>query len=345
MKLFNSDAMCFDDVLLVPNEGAVESRKNVSLRMDVNGIMMGLPVFAAPMDTVCEWEMARAMAERGGLGIIHRYMSIGEQCQQVQKASDDHYAVGAAVGAKGDFLDDAAQLHFSGAGMLLVDTANGHSQYAVDAVKTLRDYFSETPIHIMAGNVATWDGFFALAQAGADSVRVGIGGGSACTTRGVTGHGLPTLSSIMEIQERRERMAQHGVRVPTAIVADGGIRSTSDMVKAFAAGADAVMVGSMLAGTDESPGEVENGRKQFRGMASADAQRAWRGHVGGAEGISTTVPVKGSVRGVLDTIVSGISSGCSYSGVEHLSDLASVARYAKVSPASLAETRPHAKEA
>jgi IMP dehydrogenase len=132
--------------------------------------------------------------------------------------------------------------------------------------------------------------------------------------------------------------------IKTAIVADGGIRSTGDMVKAFAAGADAVMVGSMLAGTNETPGEVYGGRKHFRGMASREAQLDWRGNVGGAEGISTTVRAAGPVRGVLDTIVSGISSGCSYSGVNKLSELSGVAEYAKVSPASLAETRPHAKE-
>jgi IMP dehydrogenase len=190
----------------------------------------------------------------------------------------------------------------------------------------------------MAGNVATKDGFLRLAEAGADSVRVGIGGGSACTTRIVSGHGLPTLQSIIDVAESFQECS---------VIADGGIRTSGDMVKAFAAGADAVMIGSMLAGTDEAPGEIltdANGRdvKTFRGMASASAQKDATGNVSVAEGISTTIPYKGSVSHIINQIRGGLGSGCSYSGVENLSDLCEFAEYMTVSALSISESVPHA---
>jgi IMP dehydrogenase len=191
----------------------------------------------------------------------------------------------------------------------------------------------------MAGNVASKDGFLRLAEAGADSVRVGIGGGSACTTRIVSGHGVPTLQSIMDVSETFQECS---------VVADGGIRNSGDMVKAFAAGADAVMLGSMLAGTDEAPGEIltdHNGRevKAFRGMASAAAQKDANGKVSVAEGISTTIPYKGSVSHILEQVRGGLGSGCSYTGVDKLSYLEEFAEYVTVSALSLSESIPHAK--
>lgn len=342
MQQYDNDGMCFDDILLVPQSSSIASRQEVELSMDIGNGILDLPVIAAPMDTVCEADMAIAMAESGGLGIIHRYLTITKQCFEVYQAFDKHgYAVGAAVGATGDYLERAEQLVGSGASLILVDTANGHSDYAVNAVKQLRSELGET-IHIMAGNVATSEAFVELSLAGADSIRVGIGGGSACTTRGVTGHGMPTLASIIECNEARE-IAENDGMVLARIIADGGIRSTGDMAKAFAAGAGAVMLGSMLAGYDESPGEVVDGRKVFRGMASAEAQSAIGKH-GQAEGISTTVPLRGSVADRLREIRAGLASACSYSGVHRLSDLSELSQYVRVSAASLAETRPHAKE-
>ena len=228
----------------------------------------------------------------------------------------------------------------AGAMIVLVDIANGHSKYTVEAVKELRREFEED-IHIMAGNVSTVEGFKSLAMAGADSIRVGIGGGSACTTRIVSGHGVPTLQSIIDIYQWKKDNTY------TSIIADGGIRTSGDMVKAFAAGADAVMVGSMLAGTDESPGEIttdHSGRdvKLFRGMASAHAQMDKFGKVSVAEGVSTTVPYKGSAEHILKQIRGGLGSGCSYSGVSTLSELAENAEYIKVTSLSLNESKPHA---
>lgn len=340
MYTLKKEALCFDDILLVPQESDVPSRHSVDLSMNVGSISLNLPIIAAPMDTVCGLNMCIAMAESGGMGILHRYMSIEEQIGITVQLYKAGYNFGVSVGATNGFMSDARKLVGSGAKLVLVDIANGHSHYAIQAVRDLRKEFGDS-VHIMAGNVATVEGFKGLAMAGADSIRVGIGGGSACTTRIVSGHGIPTLQSIMDIYQWKKDNTY------TSIIADGGIRNSGDMVKAFAAGADAVMVGSMLAGTDESPGEVvtdHNGRevKMFRGMASAHAQMDKFGKVSVAEGVSTTVPYKGSAKHILDQVRGGLGSGCSYSGVSTLSELAENAEYVKVTSLSLNESKPHA---
>jgi IMP dehydrogenase len=307
-------------------------------------ISLDLPVVAAPMDTVCDIEMCMAMSRAGGIGILHRYMSYGDQIKKTKTLADAEFGFGVAIASNNGFLEQAQALYYAGARILLVDTANGHGKYAIDAVKALRDKFDD--VHIMAGNVATADGFARLADAGADSVRVGIGGGSACTTRIVSGHGAPTLASVMDCDRWLEEFGPKGIDT-CSIVADGGIRNSGDMVKAFAAGAHAVMVGSMFAGTDESPGNVfvnEQGQhvKAFRGMASPEAQEDATGNVSVAEGISTTLPYKGSVDNIIDEIRGGLGSGCSYSGVYNLYELSSFSRYVRVTQASLGESKPHA---
>jgi IMP dehydrogenase len=342
---YNKTALCFDDILLVPQESDVQSRHSVDLSMvigsDKREMRLDLPIIAAPMDTVCDVEMCMALSNAGGLGILHRYMTEDVLINKTKMLSEAKYRFGVSVAATNGYMNLSEELYNSGARIFLVDTANGHSLYATRAVKSLRAAFGDD-VHIMAGNVATADGFAQLSEAGADSVRVGIGGGSACTTRIVSGHGVPTLASIMDVDEWREISDNN-----CSIVADGGIRNSGDMVKAFAAGADAVMVGSMLAGTDEAPGEIitdHNGKeaKVFRGMASASAQKDARGSVSVSEGISTTVPYKGSTKHLLDKIKGGIGSGCSYSGVEELCMLSVVAEYVEVTAASLNESKPHA---
>jgi len=342
---YNKTALCFDDILLVPQESDIKSRHSVDLSMSigtgVREINLELPVVAAPMDTVCDVEMCMALSKIGGLGILHRYMPEELLINKTKLLAEGKYIFGVSVAATNGYMNLSEELYKSGAKIFLVDTANGHSQYAIRAVESLRAAFGED-IHIMAGNVATAEGFMRLADADADSVRVGIGGGSACTTRLVSGHGVPTLASIMDVEELREMNDS-----TCSIIADGGIRNSGDMVKAFAAGADAVMVGSMLAGTDEAPGEIiidHNGKeaKVFRGMASSSAQKDSRGSVSVSEGVSTTVSYKGSVSHILNQIRGGLGSGCSYSGVEELSMLSSVAEYVEVTYASLGESRPHA---
>lgn len=341
-------ALCFDDILLVPQRSSVPSRHSVRTSMiigrDKRAIQLDLPVIAAPMDTVCDAEMCIVMSRMGGLGILHRYMPYSEQVSKAESLVRSDIAFGVAIASNNGFMEQAQRLYDVGVRMLLVDTANGHGNYAVDAVKRLREKFDD--LHIMAGNVATADGFARLSAAGADSVRVGVGGGSACTTRIVSGHGVPTLASIIDCDKWLEEFGSKGIDT-CSIVADGGIRNSGDMIKAFAAGAHAVMVGSMLAGTDESPGNVfinEQGQhvKAFRGMASREAQKDATGSVSVAEGISTTLPYKGSVKNILEEIRGGLGSGCSYSGVHNLEELSSFARYVRVTQASLGESRPHA---
>jgi IMP dehydrogenase len=310
--------------------------------MNVGGYTwLDLPVIASPMDTVCEKDMAIAIAESGGIGIIHRFMSAKNQIKMVKDVfnyNDLKLPVGAALSST--FIEEHVEkLIDAGVSMLLIDTANGHSKMAIDATVRLKSVVGDR-VHIMSGNVATVEGFVALDSAGADSVRVGIGGGSMCTTRIVSGHGIPTLSSIINVREAKDKF-----NLNAAIVADGGIRNTGDMVKAFAAGADSVMLGSMLAGTDESPGslhfEGDKKFKSFRGMASKEANKDK--DIAVAEGISTMIPYKGSVKDIIKDIKGGIGSGCSYSGVDFLHDLYKESMYIKVSPLTVKESLPHGR--
>lgn len=340
-KYSPEEHLSFDDILLVPQYSSIASRKDVSIRTAIgkglSSISLDVPVIAAPMDTVCEWEMAVAIREAGGIGITHRYMSIAEQSRHIKMTKANGAIAGGSVGAVGDFEYDASDLLEAGAAFILIDVANGHSDHAVYATKRLRTMLGRD-IHIMAGNVSTWEGYERLAEAGADSIRVGIGGGSVCTTRVVTGHGVPTLASIMDI--RNNFKYAEG----PSIIADGGIRNSGDAAKALAAGASAVMLGRMLAGTKESPGEIVDGHKVFRGMASAEAQHEGRGAVSGVEGVATTVPFVGQVSDIVDEFSAGLRSALSYTGVDNLIDFYHQSVYNRVSGNSLNETKPHAKE-
>jgi IMP dehydrogenase len=334
--------ICFDDILMVPQYSEVISRSTVDLKMPIGGhSWLDFPVIASPMDTVCEKEMAIAIAESGGIGIIHRFMSAKSQIRMVEEVhnySDLKLPVGAALSST--FIEEHVEkLISTGVSMLLIDTANGHSKMAIDAVVRLKSIVGDS-VHIMAGNVSTIEGFIALDVAGADSIRVGIGGGSMCTTRIVSGHGIPTLSSIINIREAKDKF-----NLNAGIIADGGIRSTGDMVKAFAAGADAVMIGSMLAGTEEAPGDLyfegDKKFKSFRGMASKEANKDK--DIAVAEGVSTMIPYKGSVKDIVKNIKGGIGSGCSYSGVDFLCNLYQESMYTRVSPLTVKESLPHGK--
>lgn len=328
---------CFDDVLLSPRYSDIESRSQVDIssQLDKNHTL-GLPVISSPMDTVTEREMAIAMQRAGGLGIVHRYNTPEQQAHEVFKASTTYLGpVGAAIGMTGDYIERAMRCTEAGANVLCVDVAHGHHAMMERCMKSLKDEVPEA--HIMAGNVATLEAFDALASWGADSIRVGIGGGSICSTRIVTGHGIPTFQSVLDCSR---------TTYDVKIIADGGIKNTGDMVKAFAAGADFVMVGSMLAGTKETPGETFLGQgdkkyKVYRGMASAQAQKSWRGKSSTPEGVSTTIPYRGSVEPLLQDIAGGIRSGLSYSGVRSLEQLRSKSSFVLQSNASQLESNTH----
>jgi IMP dehydrogenase len=336
-----ADTFTYDDVLLVPQYSDIESRKEVSTTSWLDqdrGLSFELPVIASPMDTVCETEMAILMARMGGLGIVHRYNTVDKQCQIAETIFENVAAekAGFAIGITGDYLERAKQLVKLGARILCVDVAHGDHILVRHALTHLRMELGNAP-HIMAGNVATLEGFDHLASWGANSIRVGIGGGSICSTRIQTGHGVPSLSSILDCRE-----TQYNV----AIIADGGIKNSGDIVKALAAGADFGMVGSLLAGTDETPGEVffdtsGKKRKVYRGMASKDAQMDWRGKASSLEGISTSVTHKGSAKDIIEQLDNGIRSGFSYSGARNMNEFWLKARFIRQSNAASHESNTH----
>jgi IMP dehydrogenase len=331
--------LTFDDVLLKPQFSDIRSRREVDLSSELSeGVRLRVPIFAAPMDTVCGSTMSRALSEFGALGIIHRYNTIDEQVTMVSEASrNGDNTIGAAIGATGDYLDRAKALVEAGAKVLCVDVAHGDHVFVHVALRNLRDRYPK--IHLVAGNVATYSAAYALAEAGAHTIRVGIGGGSCCSTRIQTGFGMPTLASVVECVKIKEKFPD------VKILADGGIRNSGDMTKALAAGADFVMVGSLLAGTTESPGDIirRDGQchKSFRGMASRDAQSDWRGTASFVEGVATVIPYKGKVAQVLEGLENGIRSGLSYAGARTLTELQANAQFIRQTSAGFAESSPH----
>lgn len=331
------EGLCFDDVLLLPQYSEIFSRKEIDTSVQVKNLGdLGIPVVSSPMDTVTESSMATAMSQLGGLGIIHRYNTINDQTQIIKKSIDKGVdLVGVAVGVSGDYVDRALSACKAGAKVICIDIAHGHHALMRHALKTLRNTFGDD-VHIMAGNVATVAAFNDLSDWGADSIRVGVGGGSICSTRIQTGHGVPTLQSVIDCSySDRDAL----------LIADGGIKSSGDIVKALAAGADLVMLGSMLAGTTETPGDIiylDGGRcKAYRGMASKDAQIDWRGHTASIEGVSSTVPLKGQVGDVVSEIMTGVRSGMSYSGAKTLRELAFKSRFIRQTSAGSVESSTH----
>ena len=236
----------YDDVLLVPQYSDIISRREVNLTTDFGkGIELSLPIIASPMDTVSEADMAGNLNELGGLSIIHRYNTVEEQSAMIASLGKK-VLVGAAVGVLDDYMDRSRAAIEAGAKVICIDVAHGHHVLVKRAIQSIRELVGDD-IHIMAGNVATLEGFNDLADWGADSIRCNIGGGSICTTRIQTGHGVPGLETILQCA-KSDRDAK--------IIADGGIKNSGDIVKAFAAGADAVMIGSLFSGTTESPGKI-----------------------------------------------------------------------------------------
>lgn len=332
-------ALSYDDVLLVPQYSDIRSRGDIDIGTSMGrGLDLKLPIFSSPMDTISEKRMAHSMSSAGGCAIIHRYNTIERQATMVGEALTESpgMIIGAAVGISDDFLNRAAVLRAVGASFICVDVAHGHHILMKEALQSLRGALGND-IHIMAGNVATIEGVNDLSDWGADSVRCNIGGGSICSTRVQTGHGLPGLETIFECAKTDREVS---------IVADGGIRNSGDIVKALAAGADAVMVGSLIAGTDETPGNVlqdNDGHKWkvYRGMASKEAQVDWRGKYSSFEGVAATVPYRGPVAEVVQDLERGIRSGFSYSGCRNLSELQASAKFVRQTPSGISESNTH----
>jgi len=333
----------FDDLLLVPRFSAIESRANCELVTNLAGIELSAPVISSNMDSITEFEMASAMEKLGGMGIIHRYLSPEKRLEQLKRASDLRYRA-FAVGVTRDEIAFAKQLIDGGCNVLCLDVAHGHSSMMERALSELRNYAEskgtssnsflplKRPVFI-AGNVAAPEGAADLVKWGADVLKVGIGPGSMCTTRIVTGAGYGQLTAIADCVD--------ACNAP--VVADGGIRNSGDATKALAAGASAVMIGKLLAGTDEVPSWArESGT--YRGMASAEAQGKHYGYNfkdRHPEGVATQVETKGPVADTLGPFLGGVRSGLSYVGARNLIELKLKAEFVECAPGVVVESLPH----
>lgn len=350
----------FDDVLLVPDYSTVvPSLVEVHTQL-TQKIKLNIPLLSAAMDTVTEQEMAVAMAQEGGLGIIHKNMPVELQAEMVkevkntkptsEKASLDQnqrLLCGAAVGVGQDNLARVKALVDAGVDIIVVDSAHGHSKGIIDTVKAIREQHPE--LDIMAGNIISAQAATDLIYAGATCVKVGVGPGSICTTRVISGVGVPQLTAISDVYQIAK---SYGV----GIVADGGIKQSGDIVKALAAGADCVMLGGLFAGTLETPGEVMEvyGKKvkSYVGMGSLSAMQRGssdRYFQGGVqeldklvpEGIEATVPFKGPVKDVCYQMVGGLRSGMGYCGCSTIEELKIKSRFVLISGNGLKESHPH----
>ena len=305
----------FDDVLLVPNYSHFESRRDVSTVTRLGQYEFFVPVISANMDTITGVAMAKAISRVGGLPILHRFMDIETNEKMYREATHrTAQVVGVSVGVTDGEQERFGVLYAAGARIFCVDVAHAHNKLVGKMIKGMRDYEN---VFIIAGNVATYAGADYLASIGAHAVKVGIGAGSVCTTRNKTGFGVPQLSAIMDCS-----------RVDIPVIADGGLRQAGDVVKALAAGASMVMLGGMLAGTEEALGGTT-----YRGMASVEAQENYFGSVADwktAEGISITVACRGPVEGIIKDVVGGLRSGLTYAGARNISDLHRKATFVEV---------------
>lgn len=338
--LINSNALTFDDVLLVPQHSYIASRKDVKLTTELFGHQFNIPLCSANMDTITGLDMAEFMHDIGGVGILHRYASHEEVLSWVKELVKHGKTAIPSIGIKQEDFKKAMEYMEAGALGINIDIAHGDSVHMREMVSSL----TASKVPVIAGNVATYDGTRRLADAGARVIKVGVGPGSMCTTRIVTGHGVPQLTAIEQCAKVKEWDT-------VKIIADGGIRNAGDCVKALAFGADMVMIGSLLAGTNETPGKVINAMKndkfyqakEYRGMAS----RAARSSVTTVdssytpEGERKLVACKGPAKDVIDQLIGGIRSGFSYSGANTLEELQENAEYVIMSANGIAESKPH----
>ncbi|WP_089697566.1 guanosine monophosphate reductase [Halogranum gelatinilyticum] len=320
--------LSYGDVLLIPQRSPVDSRSDVDLTSQLTpSVELDTPLVSAAMDTVTEAELATTLSELGGIGTIHRFLSIEEQAAQVRRVEQAGEQVTAAVGINEDYRERAAALVDAGVDALTVDVAHGHMEACLDAVETLDSEFSTD---LVVGNVVTPQAVEDLYAAGADAVKVGVGPGSHCTTRQVAGAGTPQLTAVDDCST-----TAHDLGI--TVVADGGIRTSGDAAKALMAGADTVMMGSFFAGTDEAPGAVVDvGEEQFkhsRGMAStaANENRTDKDLTPDAdEGVEGLTPYKGPVAPLVEEFLAGIRSGVSYCGGHTVAEAREKAEFIRV---------------
>ncbi len=373
-----NQALTFDDVLLLPGYTDF-TRKEINLSTNLTKkLKIALPLVSAPMDKVTENRLAIALGKLGGIGIIHRNLSVKDQAREVAKVKSQNLLVGAAISSQPGFDERTEALIRAKTDCIVIDSAHGFSKFVIDCLKTIKKKYPR--LQVIAGNVATYDGARALVNAGADGLRVGMGPGSICSTRVISGMGVPQITALLETSRAAKTR-----KIP--VIADGGIQFSGCIVKALAAGASSVMMGSMFAQTVESPGKVvfldyshvpsrfksiwnNNANhaghqrtnkypfKEYRGMGSIGAMQEGikiksedefhnkeypkkkNGHLI-AEGIEGLVPVKGSLSELVEQLIGGVKSGFYYVGSRTIPELWQKARFIQITPASLAESHPH----
>lgn len=359
-KTLEKDALTFDDVLLVPQYSEITpDMADVSTKL-TNTFKMNVPFLSAAMDTVSEHKLVTALALAGGLGVIHKNMSIADQAKEVEMVKNYEFdneknkrvlidkkgrlCVGAAIGVTADMMDRVHALMDAGVDVFVLDSAHGDSKNIINAIKNLRLEYPS--MELIAGNVATYEGALDLMKAGASAVKVGMGPGSICTTRIIAGIGVPQLQAVMDCARASKEM-----NVP--IIADGGIKYSGDVVKALAAGANTVMLGGLFATCEEAPGDIyeSNGKKYrtYRGMGSIEAmakgstdryfQTGHKKFV--AEGVQGIVEVKTTVEELVFQLIGGLKAGMGYCGSKDIPTLQEKGTFIKITNNALLESHPH----
>ena len=344
------ESLTFDDVLLLPRySNVLPSDTNISLNL-TKKITLKAPFLSSAMDTVTESKMAIAIARSGGLGVIHRNLNIKDQTKEIIKVKNKNLFVGAAVGTSKEDLLRSKSLIDNGCDLIVVDTAHGHSEKVLKILSKLKKINSKIPICV--GNIATGEAAKKLYNSGADIIKVGIGPGSICTTRMVSGIGVPQISAVMDV---KKALKKKNVK----IISDGGIKFSGDIAKALAAGADAIMMGSIFAGTEESPGKKFNYKgklyKQYRGMgsigamSSGSANRYFQENFKDKskfvpEGVEGRVIFKGSVSKIIYQLKGGLRSSMGYIGAKNLSQIKKNALFVKITKAGFYESMVHSVE-
>ena len=344
------ESLTFDDVLLLPQYSDIlPSETDISIQLTKN-ILLKVPFLSSAMDTVTESKMAISIAHAGGLGVIHRNLNIVDQTKEIKKVKKKNLLVGAAVGTNKDDLERARSLVTNGCDLIVIDTAHGHSEKVLKTLSKLKRIIKKIPICV--GNIATAAAAKKLYNSGADIIKVGIGPGSICTTRMVAGIGVPQISAIMEV---KQVLKNRNVK----IISDGGIKFSGDVAKALAAGADAIMMGSIFAGTYESPGKrfKIKGKiyKQYRGMgsigamSSGSANRYFQKNFKDKskfvpEGVEGRVEYKGNVSKIIYQLKGGLRSSMGYIGAKNLSQIYKNAKFIKITKAGFYESMVHSVE-
>ncbi len=336
-------SFAFDDILIEPAATDIEPGDAITKTEAARGLFLSLPILSAAMDRVTEAPMAIALAKLGGLGVIHRNCTIDQQIAVIKRVKQKHVLVAAACGPFD--TTRARAIKAAGADIIVIDCAHGHNTNVIKSARAIKKQLGDGKMKMVVGNIATAVAARQLAHF-ADAIKVGIGPGSICTTRVVSGVGVPQFSAIRAVASVARKY-----NVP--VIADGGIRTSGDIVKALAAGASAVMLGNLLAGTKEAPGKiVKRGGKQYkeyRGMGSRAVLASGRskdrylirGHKFVAEGVEAFVPYRGPVADIIDDLVGGLKIGMGYIGARTIADMPRKAKFIYITKAAVREGQPH----